>query len=166
MKAAVACSGSSASDSLLTISPLIICFKTNAVWPLLVFLWKNSYQYLCITALMCTVCHLAVLFHTNDDDSMGVWWDVMWNWRDAKHFHMTKCCATFSEASVAIIPVSKNTFYDTDHCIHQMTSHLLSRSVIITNKKEILTGTMTHSGKLPSALLAICTRNAWTFHFL
>lgn len=130
---AVAVSGSCDSDCLLIIHPFIICCMTIVSFslkePVPVFVYYSSY--------VCCVPPCSTFPHQwwwQYGRVMG--WDVMWNWRDAKHFHMTKCCATFSEASVAIIPVSKNTFYDTDLCIHRMTSHLQSRSVI--NKKETL----------------------------
>lgn len=37
----------------------------------------------------------------------------------------------FAEVSVAIFPVSQNTSYNTDHCIHQITSHPPSRPAIM-----------------------------------
>lgn len=81
---------------------------------------------------------------------------------------MTQLFGTFAEVSVAIIPVSQNTFYDTDHCIHQITSHPPSGPAIMSEPmvKETLSAKMTQNGKLSSALFWIRTRNASTFHFL
>lgn len=57
-----------------------------------------------------------------------------------KYFHMMQHCVTLEELYVAIIPVTQNMSYSTDHSIHQIKSHPPSWSASVS--KPLTQGTL------------------------